>query len=606
MSDNAVRYRTASSIKLLAKGPRRSSTVEAREAVPSMADPRDLALGVIQQAISVFDGKQRLQFFNRRYAEIYGLDPSQLYIGMSLREVIDLRYQAGCGPKLTAADYRAWLSRMFKTGRATSTEIVMANGSVYSLHHQPTAGGGFVGTVTDISERRRAESRIEHMAHHDGLTGAPNRVMFFAHLDRAIDWHQDADPLNQRAPRGADDQYLAVMFLDLDHFKDINDTIGHAAGDELLQHVARRMRSFLRDSDVLARLGGDEFAIILDSGITRVDQVTTIAQRVIDAIAQPFSLQSHEVRIGVTIGFTVFDRTKAGASSATLLSQADMALYQAKGQQRGTCCEFAPGMDLLVARRAELERDLRRVVAQQGLEVHYQPMFKLSTGRIIGAEALVRWIHPQFGMVPPSEFIPIAETIGLISELGTWVLRQACARAVTWTDVTVAVNMSPEQVRRPDVVEIVEGVLRDTGLPAHRLELEITEGLLLRDTKVTAEKLNRLRALGIGIALDDFGTGYSSLSYLRRFPFTKLKIDRSFIQPIEADGGTAVIVQAIASLGQDLGMRVIAEGIETATQLDKIRSLGCDEGQGFYLGRPCLPDEFETMLDGPILSEPSR
>ncbi len=562
----------------------------------SSAGPLKHVLELSQQGIGAYDRHQRLVFFNDRYAEIYGFDPSQLRTGMTLREVIDLRYAAGTGPKMTPAEYRAWLLRLVQTERSTELEMVMSNGSVYSLHHQPLPDGGFIGFFTDVTGRHLAERRIQHMAHHDALTGVPNRVQFFEHLDRSILWLRGDDRLeHQRPPVTMSDRLLAVMFLDLDKFKDINDTLGHAVGDELLQHVAQRIRGCLREPDLLARLGGDEFAIVLDRGIVDIAQVRAVAERVISAISRPFALMNHEVVVGVTIGFTTTD-CYTTANSAVLLSQADLALYAAKALQRGTCSVFEPGMDLAVARRTELERDLRRAIADESLEVHFQPMFRLSPLRIVGAEALLRWEHPRYGSVSPSEFIPLAEATSMITALGKWVLRQACARAAGWGEITVAVNLSPEQVRQPDLVDMVERILLDTGVPPHRLELEITEGMLLHDTVATAEKLNRLRALGIGIALDDFGTGYSSLSYLRRFPFSKLKIDRSFIETMSSDAGTASIVRAIASLGQSLEMLVIAEGIETEAQLEQVRTAGCNEAQGFLLGRPCPPEALERML----------
>ena len=597
MGRNVQRYRHRAVPRLSVEAPRSIANAPANP--HGSADAVGAVLRLLPQGISVYDRNQRLIFFNARYAEIYGLEAHQLQIGMTLREVVDLRYQAGTGPLMTSAEYQAWLSRLVQTARSTDTEIVMKNGSIFSLSHQPTEDGGFMGFVIDITERHRAERRIQYMAHHDQLTGIPNRTRLFEYLDQTIEWFRGNDPLEQqRTPATVSDCLLGVLFLDLDRFKEINDTLGHAAGDELLQAVTKRIESCLRRSDVLARMGGDEFAIILDRGIVSHQQVIAVAQRVIDEIARPFTLTQHEVTVGITIGYTLTDCRVSATSSAMLLSQADLALYQAKVQQRGTYCAFEPGMDVALTRKTELERDLRRAVADETLDLHFQPTFKLSTREVVGAEALLRWTHPRYGAVSPTEFIPIAESTGLIVTLGSWVLRQACAQAVLWGKITIAVNLSPEQLRQPTIVATVEQILRETGLAPHRLELEITEGMLLRDTQVAAEKLHALRKLGIGIALDDFGTGYSSLSYLRRFPFSKLKIDRSFIGPISSDKGTAAIVQAIASLGHCLDMRVIAEGIETECQLAQIQVEGCDEAQGFLLGRPCTAESFEQNYVG--------
>jgi len=323
------------------------------------------------------------------------------------------------------------------------------------------------------------------------------------------------------------------------------------------------------------------------------------------AVSAPYMLDGHEALVSVSIGITLcaWDDEER-ADPALLLQQADLALYQAKAKGRGTCCFFRAVMYAGLHRRKDMERDLRRALAEGGLEVHFQPLVALASQRIVGAEALVRWRHPAHGMVPPAEFVPLAEAAGLIGELGAWVLRTACARAARWAGLCLAVNLSPEQVRQPDLVDMVTAVLAETGLPPARLELEITEGILLHDTAATLATLGRLRALGIGIALDDFGTGYSSLSYLCRFPFSKLKVDRSFVTNMANDAAAAV-VQAVVTLGRGLGMRVIAEGIETKAQLDLLRAMGCDEGQGYLLGRPCPADVFEHLIPDALTADRS-
>jgi len=320
-------------------------------------------------------------------------------------------------------------------------------------------------------------------------------------------------------------------------------------------------------------------------------------QRVISVVSAPYMLDGHEARVGTSIGITFCARGDVGVEPALLFRQADIALYQAKAKGRGNYCFFQAGMEAVLHRRNEMEQDLRRALAQGELEVHFQPLVALASMRIVGAEALARWKHPEHGIVPPAEFIPLAERAELIGELGAWMLRAACALAACWDGLCVAVNLSPEQVRRPGLVELVTTVLAETGLTPSRLELEITEGLLLHETAVTLATLTRLRALGVGIALDDFGTGYSSLSYLRRFPFTKLKVDRSFVAGMAGDAGAAAIVQAVITLGRSLAMRVSAEGIEIEEQLGLLRAMGCDEGQGYLLGRrPCPTTEFEQQV----------
>ncbi len=560
-------------------------------------DPRDLAIDLIQHGLCVFDEQQRLRLFNRRFAEMYNLKPDQLWIGMTMRELVDQRYAAGTGPDMEPSAYAAWRDRIGVANQIADAEIVLRNGSVHAIHYEPTASNGWVTTFTDITERRRAESRIRYLAHFDTLTGLPSRALFFERLDAILARQRGIDRLTDHRPANAESNRLVALFdLDLDHFKDVNDALGHTAGDELLRQAAARIQACLGEDDLLARLGGDEFAIVLDGTAADEAEIDDIARRVIHAVSEPFRFESKELMIGASIGIALCRRDDDNADPATLLHQADVALFRAKERQRGSACVFKPGMDAAIIRRKQMERDLRRAITDGGIEIHFQPLWALHPRRLSGVEALARWRHPQHGTISPAEFIPLAEDTGLIDMLGTWVLRRACAQAAAWDGITLAVNLSPEQVRKQNMVDIVRATLLETGLPPHRLELEITEGMLLRDSAATIAKLNQLRSLGVGIVLDDFGTGYSSLSYLRRYPFTKIKIDQSFVSAMTTEPGTAAIVRAIASLADCLDMQVLAEGIETDEQLEMICALGCHEGQGYLLGRPGPASAIASLL----------
>ena len=539
---------------------------------------RDRALDKLRQGLCVFDGQRRLLLFNRRYAEMYDLRPEDLWIGMTLEQVADLRYAAGTGPDMPKTEFLAWRNLIQVSGRITETVVTLRNGDMHEIHDEPTADGGWVATFDDITERRRVERRIQHMAHHDALTGLSNRVLFTDRLAAMVEG------------LGGKAEVVAVLCLDLDRFKEVNDTLGHPAGDDLLRHVAARLQEQVRPIDTLSRLGGDEFAIILNS-LRHSGEAASFADRVIRAMSAPFQLAAQAVTIGVSIGINLCDGTAVAAGEARpdpdgVLRCADVALYCAKAEGRNSYRFFQPSMNTRLHRRHSMEHDLRRALAEGQFLLQFQPQFDLGTGGMTGAEALLRWHHPDQGMIPPSEFIPLCEETGLIVPVGEWALRAACEQAARWPGMRLAVNLSPVQVRRPGLVPLVADVLRDTGMVAGLLELEITEGTLLHDTEHTLKTLGSIRNLGVGIVLDDFGTGYSSLGYLRRFPFDKLKIDQGFVAHVVEDAGAAAIVRAVATLGRSLGMRVTAEGIETAAQLAHLEELGCDEGQGYFLGRP--------------------
>ncbi|MCF4126015.1 putative bifunctional diguanylate cyclase/phosphodiesterase [Methylobacterium sp. SyP6R] len=428
----------------------------------------------------------------------------------------------------------------------------------------------------DVTEQRRAEQRIAHMAHHDALTGLPNRVLFHERLAEAA----------------ASGTGLGLLCLDLDHFKLVNDTLGHPAGDALLREVAERLRACLGPDGLVARLGGDEFAILSPA---RRDVLLALADRIVAALGRPFALDGQDVTIGASIGIAL--APEHGDDPDGLLRKADTALYAAKADGRRTRRLFEPAMDAALQNRRALERDLRAAIAAEALEVHYQPLVDARSLAATGCEALLRWRHPERGFVSPGAFIPVAEETGLIAPLGEWVLRQACREAAGWpAGIRVAVNLSPAQFRTPDLVGTVARALAESGLDPSRLELEITEQVMLEETTANLAVLHRLRALGVRIAIDDFGTGYASLSYLQAFPFDKIKIDRSFTAALGREATAMAIVQAVIGLGASLGITTLAEGVETEAQLAILRGCGCGEVQGFLFGRPVPAAEIRRLV----------
>nr|WP_246563512.1 EAL domain-containing protein [Bradyrhizobium liaoningense] len=436
--------------------------------------------------------------------------------------------------------------------------------------------------LMDITERKRAEARLAFMAQHDALTGLPNRNLLRQQVDEML--------LHRR--RSTDK--VALLMLGLDNFKSVNDTLGHAVGDKLLRGVAKRLRSTLREEDALARLNSDEFAIV-QSGLTRPEDAVMLAKRLVEAIADPYLLDGHSVVIGASIGIAMAPGD--GDDSEKLLKSADMALSRAKADSRGTFAFFEAALDAKAQSRRKIEVELRDAIQNDVLRPYYQPLIDLSSGRITGFEALVRWPHAERGMVSPAEFIPVAEDTGLINPLGGLMLRRACLDAAAWPDdVRVAVNLSPLQFRSGNLLSIVTDALKHSGLPPRRLELEITETLLLEKSAQVLATLHALRALGVRISMDDFGTGYSSLSYLRRFPFDKIKIDQSFVRDLGANREAQAIIRSIVSLGKGLGVTITAEGVETEAELSCLRAEGCDEGQGFLFSKARPNAEIISLL----------
>jgi len=515
----------------------------------------DAALDNMSQGLCLYDADHRLMVVNRRYGQIYGLPANAVTPGMTAQEVLAVS----------------------SNGDGSAVPSVypvideLPNGKVIAIERRNTADGGFVATFEDVTERRHAEARIAFLAHHDVLTGLPNRTALEQQINASI------------AQTGRD-QGFAIFALDLDDFRPINDTFGHAVGDELLVAVANRLSACVREIDCVARIGADEF-VVLQRAVERPEDAAVLARRIIDVLKAPYVLSNQTVSVGVTIGVTVAPGD--GTSCGKLLKNADVALARAKAEARGAFRYFEPDMDARLQARRELESDLRHALETKAFEVYYQPIYSLGSERICGFEALLRWKHPVRGFISPAEFIPLAEELGLIVPLGEWVLAQACADAARWPDgLKIAVNVSAVQFTSASLVSAVRDALRSTGLPGRRLELEITESVLVANPGVTTAILHSLKGLGVRVSMDDFGTGYSSLSYLRSFPFDKIKIDQSFVRDLCEEDGTDFIVRAVISLGASLGMTTTAEGVETEAQLARLRAEGCDEVQGYLFSRP--------------------
>ncbi len=542
----------------------------------------DTAINNMSQGLCFFDAAHRLIVCNDRYVDMYDLPRGRVHPGTPLSEIVDLRFEAGSFPEMTAEEYLRWRTNVAVSNEPTDSIVELRNGKTFKIRHRPMADGGWVATHEDITEQRRSEVKIEYMAHHDALTDLPNRVLLNERLEQA---------LGQSVHR---QEMLAVHHLDLDQFKAVNDTFGHPAGDKLLKMVADRLRGLVRETDTIARMGGDEF-VVVHAPIDDPAEATSLAQRIIALISEPFDLDGHQATIGASVGIAV--GPSDGLRPDHLLRNADLALYRAKGDGRGTFRFFESAMDLQMQTRRIMERDLRKALPAGEFELHYQPVVNLASGDISGFEALIRWNHPDKGMISPAAFIPLAEETGFIVPMGEWVIREACATAAKWPgDLSVAVNISAAQFRSCGLMQVIVGALATSGLHPSRLEIEITETVLLQNRDTTLAILRQLRELGIRIAMDDFGTGYSSLTYLQCFPFDKIKIDRSFVKDITENAGSLNIVRAVAALARGMGMTATAEGVETREQLDSITSEGCNEMQGFLFSRPLPAHEIERLF----------
>jgi diguanylate cyclase (GGDEF)-like protein len=552
----------------------------AGETIASIANQFDTALNNMPHGLCMFTADGRLAVMNHRFSAMMNLPDDLVHAGATASDVVEASVRAG---SLSEASGKVILSEIENSqakGIITSDPDV-ARGRSLSWAFQPMADGGAVVLLEDVTERRNAEARITHLARYDELTGLPNRVNFRDEIEHLLAAPHDANEMS------------ALLFIDLDQFKQVNDTLGHPCGDQLLCAVADRLRAMLRPEDFVARFGGDEF-VVFQQNIKSPDEAAALARRVVDHLSERYKIDNHLVEIGASIGIAM----TSGVSADTLLKNADMALYRAKADGRGTFCFFREEMAQVVEARRILELDLRRAIANEEFELFYQPLVNLQSGRISTCEALLRWNHPVRGVVSPAEIIPVAEDMGMIVDLGRWILRKACLECTKWPDaVSVAVNFSPQQFHQRDVLGEVRYALDVSGLPAHRLEIEITESALLRNTQFTLEALAQLRELGVRISLDDFGTGYSSLSYLHNFPLQKVKIDRSFLEGIDTDRPLRLL-RGVARLSADLGMSVVVEGIETNEQLELVNADGTvSEAQGYLFSRPVPAPRILQLLN---------
>ena len=532
----------------------------------------DAALNNMSQALTMFDGQQRLIISNRQYNELYGLTPEQTSPGTTLRAILEARVATGQFPD-DAATFIAKTLEQCRSNQPCCALYTMPDGRIVSVTHQPMRDGGWVAVHQDITAQKRAEAELAHMARYDSLTGLANRTLFRERASTAIDALQ-----THGSP-------FAILMLDLDRFKTVNDSLGHAVGDSLLKVVAQRLRSAIPHVEIIARLGGDEFAILVSLPDGRKETATSMADRILSVVTEPYDLDQRRFAIETSVGITFAPQD--GTNPDALLKNADLALYKAKSLGGNRYCLFEPAMEAKARERRELEDDMRKAIARNEFELHYQTIVNAGELDVCGAEALVRWRHPERGLIPPDQFITLAEESGLIIPLGEWILRKACADAARWpSHLKLAVNMSPAQFKQHDLPGIVKSTLDQCGLAASRLELEITETVLLDNNEEHLAVLHEIKNLGVSIVLDDFGIGYSSMRYLQMFPFDKIKIDKSFIQSMTSHPDSAAIVCAIAGLGRSLDIDTAAEGVETTEQLAFLRSAGCQLAQGYLFSRP--------------------
>ena len=542
----------------------------------------EAALRNMSQGVCMYDSAGRVIVTNRRFSEIYQLPPGADWAGRPLTDLLR------DSPLLTTGEDEA-VQRGIEDYSAMSWRTIslqmtqtLNNGQIITIAHEPMEGGGFVDTYTDITEQRLAEAQLNHIALHDLLTDLPNRTLFRGHLTETLN-------------RLSGDERCAVVCVNLDQFRSVNDTLGHPIGDLLLRQMAHRLAGMLGPHDFLARLGGDEFAIIQTKANLPLDAMV-LAYRIIKSAALPYRIEGHDIVVGASIGISV--APSDGTNPDRLLKAADTALHQAKADGRNHYRFFETEMDAQLQTRRQLEVDLRAALPAGQLEMHYQPLVALNGDHISGFEALMRWRHPQRGMISPGDFIPLAEETGLIVEMGSWALERACRDAATWPDpIKVAVNVSVVQFLQSDVVAAVDRALRVSGLAPHRLEVEITESLLIENVAGVMAILHQLKELGVHIAMDDFGTGYSSLSYLRSFPFDKVKVDQSFVRELGEKADAVAIIRAVAHLCAALGVVSTAEGVENPQQLALLRDCSFTQIQGYLVSKPRPAADIEGLLE---------
>jgi diguanylate cyclase (GGDEF)-like protein len=558
--------------------------VVATREVGLLAARLDTALNNMSHGLCMFDAERRIVIANARLPEVLRIDPEAVRPGARVQRLLRESVRAGIFSIADLSRISVDVKRCLSKNIHAPVFVQSRDSRTLALTFRSMDNGGSVVLVDDVTEQKNAEARIEYLARYDALTGLPNRSFFRDEINRII---------KHMSREGS----CAILFVDLDEFKQINDTLGHSTGDTLLRKVAERLRAIVRATDIIARLGGDEF-VILQLPLSSPEDASNLARRIVGELSRPYEVDGSELVIGASIGIAL--SPKDGTQADVLLKSADLALYRAKSDGRSGWRFFEPEMDARVKARRKLESDLRTALANDAFELYYQPIIDLKTERICACEALLRWPHPERGMISPAEFIPVAEEMGLIVEIGSYVLRKACMEAMAWpNDVCVAVNLSPIQFRRGNVVRAVWQALTSSGLAANRLQVEITESVLIQDTEATCATLARLRDLGVTISLDDFGTGYSSLSYLNTFPFNKLKIDRSFVLGIETSERSRTLLSGVARLSAELGLTVVVEGIETDDQLRLIRKdLHINEAQGFLFCKPIPGRQIRDRLCG--------
>ncbi|WP_225716157.1 bifunctional diguanylate cyclase/phosphodiesterase [Bradyrhizobium semiaridum] len=550
----------------------------ARRRLSEKSQHLDTAINTMTQALLLFDASARLVICNQQYIDMFGLSPDVAKPGCHLRDLILHRQQTGS----FVGDVDEYCARFInpESDKVQDTVVSTPDGRNIRLVYKRSPDGGWATTLEDVTEGRRAQARIEYLAHYDALTRLPNRALLQRHAEGLL--------LEPTAPT------FAIHYIDIDEFKRINDTLGHPIGDEFLRGVAEKLRQAVGPNDFVARLGGDEFAIV-QHDVVSDDDVSDLVARIYQSLRAPFDCHGHRLSGDASIGIAIAPRH--GTDLFGLLKCADLAMYAAKAAGRRTYRFFDPAMEKQANLRRALEADMRTALSEDGFELHYQPLVDLRSDEVTCCEALLRWRHPVRGMISPAEFVPIAEETGLIEEIGQWVLRTACNEAANWpAHVRVAVNVSPVQFKSETLALKVASALADSGLDPRRLELEITEAVLIADDDAALVTLGQLRALGVHIALDDFGTGYSSLQYLQRFPFDKIKIDRSFVKEVTGNTGSASIIRAVVSIAADRNMITTAEGVETDQQRDTVQMLGCTQMQGYLFSKPVPAQDVRVLL----------